>query len=43
MLFGESESSWDISWSCIDKSLSENKIIQSIVTEEGASLVDIWF
>ena len=31
MLFGESESSWDISWSFIDKSLSGNKIIQSIV------------
>ena len=43
MLFGESESSWDISWSFIDKSLSENKIIQSIVTQEGASLGDIWF
>ena len=43
MLFGESESSWDISWSFIDKSLSENKIIQRIVTQEGASSGDIWF
>ena len=43
MLFGQSESSWDISWSCIDKPLSENTTIQSIVTQEGAKLGDICF